>query len=80
MLSERSGKSFGIKCWEQGLSVEETLKKAALECGLEALPSDPTKWPKFIHGAEESWQDCNLSKLDEQDSLNKLIEKHVNKL
>lgn len=79
MLTEREGKSFGLKCWQEGLSVMETLQKAARECGLEDLPKDPTKWPKFIHGAEDAWQDKNLAYLDERQSLEDIKTKHVNK-
>lgn len=60
MKSEREGKSFGKKCWKDGKSVTETLQLAAKECGLDELPENPEKWPKFIHGAEDAWQDYNL--------------------
>lgn len=79
MLTEREGKSFGIKCWLDGMSVSETLNEAAKACGLEGLPKDPTKWPKFIHGAEDAWQDKNLAYLDEQASLQNITTKHVKK-
>ena len=65
MISERLGQNFGKKRWKEGFSVEETLKKAAKECGLDELPSDPVQWDKFIHGAEEAWQDCEFKKLNQ---------------
>lgn len=58
--SERAGQAFGKKCWSEGKTVEETLKLAAQECGFDDLPENPAKWPKFVHGAEEAWQDKNL--------------------
>lgn len=77
MKTERDGQRFGIRCWEAGMSVKETVDKAANECGFEEVPSDPTKWPKFVHGAEEGWQDKNLKFLDEQSSLSKIKGKYV---
>lgn len=60
MKSEREGQTFGKRCWEEGKTVQETLELAAKECGLETLPDNPAKWPKFVHGAEEAYQDKNL--------------------
>lgn len=77
MKTERQGKSFGSKCWDEGLSVVETLDKAAKECGLGILPKDPTKWPKFIHGAEDAWQDKNLAYLNDLQSLEEIKNKHT---
>lgn len=79
MREEQDGQKFGRACWKEGLSVNETLEKAAVKCGLAKLPKDPTKWPKFIHGAEEAWQDKNLAFLDEQKSLSTIKDKHLNK-
>lgn len=79
MLTESDGKKFGIKRWKEGFSVGDTLTMAAKECGLESLPENPTDWPKFIHGAEEAWQDKNLAYLDEQASLSEIKDKYVKK-
>lgn len=79
MKTEREGKDFGIKCWKKGLSVQETLEKAAIECGLDSLPENPSHWPKFLHGAEDAWQDNNLAYLDEQAGFSGIKDKHVKK-
>lgn len=79
MKTERHGQAFGARCWDQGLSIEETMKLAAVECGLSQVPENPFEWPKFIHGAEEAWQDKNLAHLDEMESLSKIREKHSTK-
>ena len=76
MKTERQGKSFGRQCWKNGMNVQETLEAAALECGLEALPDNPAKWPKFVHGAEECWQDKNLAWLDQRNGLKTIHTKH----
>lgn len=60
MKSERDGQAFGKRCWKEGKSVQETLELAAKECDFESLPENPARWPKFVHGAEEAWQDLNL--------------------
>jgi hypothetical protein len=65
MNSEREGQNFGKTCWKEGKTVEETLSLAAKECGLDKLPGNEAKWPKFVHGAEEAWQDLNLELAEE---------------
>lgn len=77
MKTERQGQYFGKKCWKEGMTVQDTLEAAARECGLEKLPDNPTEWPKFIHGAEEAWQDDNLSWLEDKDGLETIRKKHV---
>jgi hypothetical protein len=81
MKSERDGQYFGAKCWKEGKSVQETLESAARECGIENLPEDSLSWPKFVHGAEEAWQDKNIVNLDEQEKLilikNKFSQKSI---
>lgn len=68
-MTERQGQYFGAKCWSEGHSVDETIRLAALEVGIEELPADIESWPKFVHGAEEAWQDNNLGMLDEKEQL-----------
>lgn len=77
MKTEKQGQSFGARCWRRGLSVNETLDLAAFQCGVLALDTDPAKWPKFVHGAEEAWQDREIAQLDEGSMFAKLVSKHV---
>lgn len=77
MKTERHGQIFGKQCWKGGLTVAETMQSAAMECGLAELPEDPAKWPKFVHGAEEAWQDANLASRDERESLFSISMKHA---
>lgn len=79
MTTERSGQAFGRQAWKKGLSVQDTVDAAGRECGIEVLPEDPVKWPRFVHGAEEAWQDCNLAWLDEQQKIEQLAGKHTKK-
>jgi len=71
-MSEREGQYFGARCWSDGHSVEETIRLAALEVDVERLPDNIEAWPKFVHGAEEGWQDKNLAMLDEKEQLAKM--------
>lgn len=75
--TERQGQVFGRQCWKEGLTVQETIELAAENCGLSELPENPAKWPKFVHGAEEAWQDQNLNQMNQKDGFSSLAEKYV---
>lgn len=79
MKSEREGQYFGKKCWKQGIGVDETVRLAGLEEGIESLGDDPARWPRFVHGAEEAWQDLNLAHRDSQEQLASITEKYTGK-